>query len=227
MSTTGPDVVPTLSTAVTAAGGRFVNAPILGTPPIVRSGGATVLLGGSNHDLADATTVLCAMGLIRRVNSPAAAARSRGVALRARARGPRDREPRRRPRRPGRPPHPATCSSAAASTTLASMRFAISLRQVTEQGGEKVENNSRTHTPKHDVEPAGTTHQKAGPAIRARPAAEHVGDSAQRCEAARLLDVPRTVLLAAAPAWAHLGWRCRGPCCRPGIYCWGRPKGRR
>jgi hypothetical protein len=34
------------------------------------------------------------------------------------------------------------------------------------QGAPIVENNSRTDAPKHDVEPASTTHQKAGPAIR-------------------------------------------------------------
>ena len=80
MSTAGPDVVPALSTAVIAAGGRFVNAPILGAPPIVRSGGATFLLGGSDHDVADATTVLSAIGLVRPVGSPVAAARLKLIA---------------------------------------------------------------------------------------------------------------------------------------------------
>jgi 3-hydroxyisobutyrate dehydrogenase-like beta-hydroxyacid dehydrogenase len=80
MSTAGPDVLPALADAVAAAGGRFVDAPILGAPPIVRIGQATVLLGGRDDDVRDATMVLSAIGLVRHVGPLGSAARLKLIA---------------------------------------------------------------------------------------------------------------------------------------------------
>ncbi len=46
MSTAGPDLVASLAAQVATAGGTLVDAPILGAPPAVRGGRATILAGG-------------------------------------------------------------------------------------------------------------------------------------------------------------------------------------
>ena len=82
MSTAGPDVVPALATHVAAAGGRFVEAPIMGAPPLMRAGQATVLAGGTAADVAAAGAVR-GVGMSEAVNDLARA----GMTVR-RARGP-------------------------------------------------------------------------------------------------------------------------------------------
>ena len=47
MSTAGPDLVADLAPQVAAAGGTLVDAPIMGAPPVVRAGEATILVGGA------------------------------------------------------------------------------------------------------------------------------------------------------------------------------------
>jgi hypothetical protein len=53
-----------------------------------------------------------------------------------------------------------------AARVLAFRRSRAVIRGIAPQVSLEVENNSRTHTPKHDGEPASTTHQKAGPAVK-------------------------------------------------------------
>jgi 3-hydroxyisobutyrate dehydrogenase-like beta-hydroxyacid dehydrogenase len=80
MSTAGPDVVPVLATHVAAAGGRLVEAPIMGAPPLVRAGQATILAGGTAADVATAGAVLGALGTVRHVGGTGSAARLKLVA---------------------------------------------------------------------------------------------------------------------------------------------------
>jgi len=80
MSTAGPDVVPALATHVAAAGGRFVEAPIMGAPPLMRAGQATILAGGTAADVAAAGAVLGALGTVRHVGGAGNAARLKLVA---------------------------------------------------------------------------------------------------------------------------------------------------
>jgi len=80
MSTAGPDVAPALATHVAAAGGRFVEAPIMGAPPLMRAGQATILAGGTAADVAAAGAVLGALGTVRHVGGAGNAARLKLVA---------------------------------------------------------------------------------------------------------------------------------------------------
>ena len=50
MSTAGPGVVDALGSHVEEAGARLVGAPILGAPPIVGRGEATILAGGAAEE---------------------------------------------------------------------------------------------------------------------------------------------------------------------------------
>jgi 3-hydroxyisobutyrate dehydrogenase-like beta-hydroxyacid dehydrogenase len=75
MSTAGPDLVLELGALVTAAGGTLVDAPILGAPPVVRSGNASILLGGSDQDVPAASTILSMLGPVRHVGPLGSAAR--------------------------------------------------------------------------------------------------------------------------------------------------------
>ena len=65
MSTAGPDIVPSLAVDIAAAGGRLVDAPIIGAPTVVRNGEAAVL---------------SALGVVRHVGPLGAAARLKLVA---------------------------------------------------------------------------------------------------------------------------------------------------
>jgi 3-hydroxyisobutyrate dehydrogenase-like beta-hydroxyacid dehydrogenase len=80
MSTAGPRLVSDLAVQITAAGGTLVAAPIMGAPPVVRAGQATILAGGADNDVAAVDAVLSALGTVRRVGSLASAARLKLVA---------------------------------------------------------------------------------------------------------------------------------------------------
>ncbi len=67
MSTAGPDAEEELAGAAAASGNRLVDAPILGAPPVVRDGKATVLLGGDEGDVAIAAGVVGHLGVTRHV----------------------------------------------------------------------------------------------------------------------------------------------------------------
>jgi 3-hydroxyisobutyrate dehydrogenase-like beta-hydroxyacid dehydrogenase len=80
MSTAGPELVADLAPRVTEAGGRFIDAPILGAPSLVRGGEAAILAGGDEADVAAATPVLRSLGTVRHVGSVGSAARLKLVA---------------------------------------------------------------------------------------------------------------------------------------------------
>lgn len=80
MSTAGTDLVADLERRVAAAGGSLVDAPILGAPLVVRGGGAAILAGGSDEDVATARAVLNALGTVRHVGPLGSAARLKLVA---------------------------------------------------------------------------------------------------------------------------------------------------
>lgn len=80
MSTAGPDLETEIRPAVDKAGDRLVDAPILGAPTLVRNGQAAVLLGGSDPDIAEATSVIGSLGTVRHVGPLGSAARLKLVA---------------------------------------------------------------------------------------------------------------------------------------------------
>jgi 3-hydroxyisobutyrate dehydrogenase-like beta-hydroxyacid dehydrogenase len=80
MSTAGPDLVSSLAAQVAAAGGTLVDAPIIGAPPVVRAGEATILAGGADTDVAAAGPVLSALGTVRHIGPLGSAARLKLVA---------------------------------------------------------------------------------------------------------------------------------------------------
>jgi 3-hydroxyisobutyrate dehydrogenase-like beta-hydroxyacid dehydrogenase len=80
MSTAGTDLVSDLATKVTAAGGRLIDAPILGAPPVVRAGEAAILVGGTVDDVAATRPVLNELGTVRHVGALGSAARLKLVA---------------------------------------------------------------------------------------------------------------------------------------------------
>lgn len=80
MSTAGADLVTFLAEDVATAGGRLVDAPILGAPPLVRDGKATILVGGDDLDVGLALPVLEALGTVRHVGPLGSGARLKLVA---------------------------------------------------------------------------------------------------------------------------------------------------
>jgi 3-hydroxyisobutyrate dehydrogenase-like beta-hydroxyacid dehydrogenase len=80
MSTAGPDLVSSLAAQVESAGGTLVDAPILGAPPFVRAGEATILVSGADEDVTAADPVLAKLGTVRHVGSLGTAARLKLVA---------------------------------------------------------------------------------------------------------------------------------------------------
>jgi 3-hydroxyisobutyrate dehydrogenase-like beta-hydroxyacid dehydrogenase len=80
MSTAGPDLVSSLAAQVAAAGGTLVDAPIMGAPPVVRAGEATILAGGADEDVAAARPVLSVLGTVRHIGPLGSAARLKLVA---------------------------------------------------------------------------------------------------------------------------------------------------
>jgi 3-hydroxyisobutyrate dehydrogenase-like beta-hydroxyacid dehydrogenase len=80
MSTAGPDLATWLAAEVEAAGGRLVDAPIVGAPPVLGDGKAAILIGGADPDVALATSVLAAFGTVRHVGPLGSGARLKLVA---------------------------------------------------------------------------------------------------------------------------------------------------
>jgi len=80
MSTAGPELVDELASRVREAGGRLVDAPILGAPAAVESGSAAVLVGGEAADVEKARPVLARLGEVRHVGGLGSAARLKLVA---------------------------------------------------------------------------------------------------------------------------------------------------
>jgi 3-hydroxyisobutyrate dehydrogenase-like beta-hydroxyacid dehydrogenase len=80
MSTAGPDLLPSLAADVAAAGGRLVDAPILGAPPLMRAGQAAILVGGDDFDVRLADPVLSTLGTVRHVGPLGSGARLKLVA---------------------------------------------------------------------------------------------------------------------------------------------------
>ena len=80
MSTAGPDLEAALAVHVTAAGGKLVDAPIVGAPPFVRAGQAAILIGGADADVAVASQMLGAFGTVRHVGPLGSGARLKLVA---------------------------------------------------------------------------------------------------------------------------------------------------
>jgi 3-hydroxyisobutyrate dehydrogenase-like beta-hydroxyacid dehydrogenase len=80
MSTAGPDLVSELAVQVAAAGSTLVDAPIMGAPPLVRAGEATILVGGTGEDVTAASLLLGALGSVRHVGPLGSAARLKLVA---------------------------------------------------------------------------------------------------------------------------------------------------
>jgi len=80
MSTAGPEVVAELASAARWAGSRLVDAPILGSPAIVGTGEAAILVGGEPNDVDRAAAVLSVVGNVRRVGSLGSGARLKLIA---------------------------------------------------------------------------------------------------------------------------------------------------
>jgi 3-hydroxyisobutyrate dehydrogenase/2-hydroxy-3-oxopropionate reductase len=80
MSTAGPDLLPSLAAEISAAGGRLVDAPILGAPTAMRAGQAAILIGGDDRDVDRAGRVLSTLGTVRHVGPLGSGARLKLVA---------------------------------------------------------------------------------------------------------------------------------------------------
>ena len=80
MSTAGPALVAELGRHVASSGGTLIDAPLLGAPTVVQSGGASILVGGSDAAVAAASRVLATLGSVRRVGPLGSAARLKLVA---------------------------------------------------------------------------------------------------------------------------------------------------
>ena len=80
MSTAGPDVLPSLAADVVAAGGRLVDAPIVGAPTVMRAGQAAILVGGDDIAVDAALPVLSALSTVRHVGPLGSGARLKLVA---------------------------------------------------------------------------------------------------------------------------------------------------
>jgi 3-hydroxyisobutyrate dehydrogenase-like beta-hydroxyacid dehydrogenase len=80
MSTAGPDLVHELAQDVVAAGGRLIDAPIVGAPPFMRDGKTTILVGGDEDDVEQGARILGGMGTVRHVGPLGNGARLKLVA---------------------------------------------------------------------------------------------------------------------------------------------------
>jgi 3-hydroxyisobutyrate dehydrogenase-like beta-hydroxyacid dehydrogenase len=69
MSTDGPDVIAELEPVLAARGSRLLAVPIMGAPPVVAAGKATLLAGGDALAFDRAEPVLEELGTVRRVGS--------------------------------------------------------------------------------------------------------------------------------------------------------------
>ncbi len=75
MSTADPDVVQELADSLRAAGASLIDAPVLGSPAVVRSGGAAILVGGAPADMEEGRQVLEMLGELRLVGPLGSGAR--------------------------------------------------------------------------------------------------------------------------------------------------------
>ncbi|MGA9775028.1 MAG: NAD(P)-dependent oxidoreductase [Candidatus Dormiibacterota bacterium] len=75
MSTSGPEVLEELEPLVREAGGRLVDAPILGAPGVVLRGGAALLVGGDPTAVELARPVLKRLGEVRWIGALGSGAR--------------------------------------------------------------------------------------------------------------------------------------------------------
>jgi 3-hydroxyisobutyrate dehydrogenase-like beta-hydroxyacid dehydrogenase len=80
MSTAGPDVLAELEPLVRATNSILVEAPILGSPSVMLSGGAAVLVGGVPADLPRARPVLDMVGDVHEIGPLGSGARLKLVA---------------------------------------------------------------------------------------------------------------------------------------------------
>jgi 3-hydroxyisobutyrate dehydrogenase-like beta-hydroxyacid dehydrogenase len=80
MSTAGPDLEVALAVDVAAAGGRLIDAPIVGAPTVMRAGQVAILVGGDDLDVGRAGRVLNAFGTVRHVGPLGSGARLKLVA---------------------------------------------------------------------------------------------------------------------------------------------------
>jgi 3-hydroxyisobutyrate dehydrogenase-like beta-hydroxyacid dehydrogenase len=69
VSTAGPDVLAELEPGLAARGSRLLAVPIMGAPPVVAAGRATLLAGGDALSFERAQPVLEQLGIVRRVGS--------------------------------------------------------------------------------------------------------------------------------------------------------------
>ena len=69
MSTAGPDLSMEVAAAIEGAGAHFVEAPVLGTVPVVESGTLVILAAGPDPAIDRAEPVLRGLGEIRRVGA--------------------------------------------------------------------------------------------------------------------------------------------------------------
>lgn len=75
MSTSGPEVLEELEPLVREAGGRLIDAPILGAPGVVLRGGAALLVGGDATAVDLARPVLERLGQVRSIGALGSGAR--------------------------------------------------------------------------------------------------------------------------------------------------------
>ena len=80
MSTAGPDLSREIAAAIEGAGAQFVEAPVLGTVPIVESGTLVILAAGPEAAIQRAEPVLSDLGEVRRTGDYGSAAALKLVA---------------------------------------------------------------------------------------------------------------------------------------------------
>jgi 3-hydroxyisobutyrate dehydrogenase-like beta-hydroxyacid dehydrogenase len=80
MSTAGTEIGAELAASLASHGARFVEAPILGSPTVVATGGAAILAGGEPADVERAIPILRALGAVRSVGRLGQASRLKLVA---------------------------------------------------------------------------------------------------------------------------------------------------
>ena len=80
MTTAGPGVSVEIASVIERTGARFVEAPILGNPPMIEAGKAMVLAAGSEEAIQGALPVLEAFGEVRRIGGLGKAASLKLVA---------------------------------------------------------------------------------------------------------------------------------------------------
>ena len=75
MSTAGPDVVHEVRQAIEHAGAKFVECPVLASIPAIEAGKAVLFAAGDDAAIKQALPVIEALGEVRRIKDPEAAAK--------------------------------------------------------------------------------------------------------------------------------------------------------